>query len=107
MKIRFEKPIQWKWVCLFLTALVVLLTIALIADNLYNWRDFRYEQLQSDYQMLYQQTNNLAKNLGAVNNLSGISLELTKQINQILQVNNFPQYMKVISDTTQITGEKP
>ncbi len=97
-----KTPIDLK---LLLTAIILLLSIIIIADNLYDWRDFRYEQLQKDSQALYQQTDNLAKNLAAINNMTR-DAALIKQINAVLQVNGFPQYMRTIPDTTKkVTGD--
>ena len=97
-----KTPIDLK---LLLTAIILLLSIIIIADNLYDWRDFHYEKLQDDTRVLYRQADNLAKNLAIVNNaLEGITW--IEQINGVLRMNGFPQYMRTIPDTTKkVTGD--
>jgi len=90
MKINFEKPIKWSWICLVLFSIIV-------GHLLYHWRDYRTEKAQEQIEQLTQSANNLAISLSQINR--GMSPTYQKQINQILQMNGFPQYQFTSPDT--------
>ena len=111
MKINFEKPIQLKWVFLVLTSIILLLTVIIIADCLYDWRDFRYEALKvqynsqlqtskAQYDKQLQTSDYLAKVLAGLN--QNFPPEAVLQINKILEISGFPQYQRILLDSTKV-----
>ena len=106
MKLNFEQPIQWKWLWILLASIILLLTVIIIADNLYDWRDFRYEKVQEQLAQAKAQTtqieniaDNLARVLQSIN--EGTQVQTAIQLNTILRSNGFPQYQRIIQDTSQ------
>jgi len=96
---KLEKPIQGKWISLPLMAIILLLSVVLIADYLYDWRDFRYEKLQGDYQVLEKNADLMAKGLRDLGNIA--SPEIAVQINGMLKSLGYSQYQVVIKTTVK------
>jgi len=105
MKINFEKPIKWQWICLPLTVVCLLLTIWIISDSLYDWRDFRYENTQEQLTKTVQVADNLAISLSQVGKVNGMPLFIQKNINVVLQTNGFSKYQIVIAEPDTTKGK--
>jgi len=100
LKINFEKPIKWQWICLVFATVIVLLTVIIIVSALYNWRDFRFELLKTDYDKQLQTSDYLAKVLAGLN--QNFPPEAVLQINKILEISGFPQYQRILLDSTKV-----
>jgi len=89
IKIKFEKTIQWKWICLFLASIIFL-------DGVYKLNDYRYKQSQQSADILAQVVSNLAK----VSHPT-----IASQLNQILEVNGFGKYRVEIKQLQSIQSD--